>query len=318
MHDHPRGAIELLDLAECRFRAMGTDVHIVAIDVVDDDLHWAAAEVARLESRWSRFRPDSDIGRVNAGAGRWVVVAQETLDLVAAAIDAWERTGGAFDPLLGQSLAALGYDRTFDEVATASAGRASGATRPGRRRSSTDVEIDLDGRAVRVAPNRALDLGGIAKGWAADRLVERLLDRGARGACVNIGGDVAVGGRAPHPSGWAIEIDHDASVAPPRTVIVPAGGAATSTSLRRAWTGPDGDARHHLLDPVSAMPCGGDLVEVTVVALSAAEAEVLTKVAFVAPSRLPDALAAAGATATCTWADGRTSDVSVSGSCRAR
>lgn len=299
--------IELVDLASCSFRAMGTDVHVLVVDGCDADLHWARAEVDRLESLWSRFLPDSDISRVNRAAGTPVEVTPATIALVKRAEQAWRATGGAFDPLLGASLAALGYDRTFDQVRTHSAGTLTGQATPAA--AARRPRIDAVHGTIEIPPGTALDLGGIAKGWTADLVAGALLRRGAAGACVNVGGDLAVAGRAPHPAGWIVEVEHEAARSETaRLVALRTGGMATSTILRRAWQGPGGDQRHHLLDPRTHRPAGGDLAEVTVLAPSATDAEVLTKVAFAAPDRLDAALAASGAAAICATRSGHSND----------
>lgn len=295
-------SIEVMDLVTCSFRAMGTDVHLFVVDGHERDLHRARAEVARLESLWSRFRLDSEVSAITRGAGHPVAVSAETLDLVRRARRAWETTGGAFDPLLGADLVALGYDRSFDDIDRSGAG---GPWCPpvATDRGNHGIRLDPRARTVTIPPGTALDLGGIAKGWTADRLVAVLLDRGAAGACANIGGDLAVGGRAPAAQGWAIGVQHEAAATPDRVLWVREGGVATSTLLRRTWRGPDGSHRHHLLHPDTGNPVGGTLVEATVVAPTATDAEVLTKLAFVAPDRLTAALAAAGAAAILTTGD---------------
>lgn len=298
------GVVEVLDLASCQLRAMGTDVHVLVLDGDDAALHWAHAEIERLEARWSRFRDGSDLTRINRAPGTWVEVAPETIDLLRAAGAAWEGTGGAFDPLLGSQIAALGYDRSFEQIDPSGAGCTCPPRLPVRRRPD-DLEVDETAGCARVAPGRALDLGGLAKGWAADHVVAHLRAQGAAGACVNVGGDVAVAGRAPHDSGWYVEVDHQAARRPLGVLAVPDGGVATSTARRRRWHGPGGDARHHLLDPRRGTPCDGALVEVTAVAGSAARAEILTKVAFVAPDRL-DAALGSGEAALLTTSDGQT------------
>ncbi|MGK2949866.1 MAG: FAD:protein FMN transferase [Acidimicrobiales bacterium] len=304
-------SVEVLDLAGCSFRAMGTDVEVLVLEGCDGDLHWARAEVERFEDLWSRFRPGSELERINAQPGRWASASSDTLELLEAAAAARRRTAGAFDPLLGDALARAGYDRSFEAVDRRRAGLASAAL--GARRSTgaeLDLDVDRPGGAARIPVGTRLDLGGIAKGWTADRLVAGLLERGAHGACVNLGGDVAVGGRAPHPDGWSIEVGHQsAAPGPTRVAVLYHGGVATSTTLRRAWHGPEGDARHHLLDPRTGRSCAGSLVEATVVADSAAEAEVLTKVAFADPSRLGRLLESGGAGAVLTTGDGTTTEV---------
>jgi len=116
---------------------------------------------------------------------------------------------------------------------------------------------------------------------------------------------VSVGGRAPHQDGWYVAVEHGAARAPHGVLALRGGGVATSTTLRRQWRGPGGDHRHHLLDPRRGTPCHSALVEVTVIATSAARAEVLTKIAFVAPARLEQAMGD-GEAALLTAADGVT------------
>lgn len=304
-------SVEVLDLAGCSFRAMGTDVEVLVLEGDDEDLHWARAQIERAEARWSRFRPSSELEQVNAQPGRWTSVSSDTLDLLEVAIAAGPQTAGAFDPLVGGDLVRAGYDRSFDAVDRRGAGvptAALGGHRPPE--VHLPLEVDRSTASARIPVGTRLDLGGIAKGWTADLLVGGLLARGAQGACVNLGGDVAVGGRAPHPDGWSIEIEHEAA-APGRTraAVLHQGGVATSTTLRRTWRGPDGDVRHHLLDPRTRRSCEGALVEATVVARSAAEAEVLAKVAFADPAGFVARLQASGAGAVLTTGAGATTEV---------
>jgi FAD:protein FMN transferase len=293
--------LRVVDLVSTSFRAMGTDVHVLVLDGADDDLAWARAEIERDEARWSRFRSTSDVSRLSAAAGEWVSVDAETIELLREVVRAQASTGGAFDPLLGGPLAALGYDRSFEHV---DGGPAGAADLPPVVPSAGAIDLHPADLLARIPAGTVLDLGGIAKGWTADQLVAGLLARGARGACANVGGDLAVAGAAPDPAGWVIEVERNDPGGPPALLGLHAGGLATSTTQRRTWLGPAGDRRHHLLDPRTGRPVVGSAVEVTVVASSAAAAEVLTKVAFVAPDRLDDRLRAAGAVALLTDQDG--------------
>jgi thiamine biosynthesis lipoprotein len=299
-------SVELLELTGCAFRAMGTDVEVMVLDGCDEDLHWARSEVERCEDLWSRFRPDSELERINGRSGEWTTVSELTLDLVEAAAGARASSRGSFDPLLGADLAGAGYDRPFDDVDRTGAGLPSGAL-AAHRSSDGGLEIDRSGAAVRIPVGTRIDLGGIAKGWTADLLVAGLLERGAPGACANLGGDVAVGGRAPHADGWSIEVEHQAAApGPVLAAVLHRGGIATSTTLRRSWRSPDGEARHHLLDPRTGRSCAGPVVEATVVAASGADAEVLATVAVVDPDRLAALLESSGAGALVTMGDGTT------------
>ena len=98
---------------EARFRAMGSDCQVVVLGGGGDLLAAAEREVRRLEALWTRFSPDSETSRLNAAAGRALPVSAGTQMLMRRAIRAGRITGGRFDPLMGNDMVALGYDRTF-------------------------------------------------------------------------------------------------------------------------------------------------------------------------------------------------------------
>ncbi len=288
-----------------RAQAMGSEVvvHVVGADpgLLTDALH----HIDRLEAAWSRFRPDSELMRLNARAGERVAVSAETYRLVALAVAGWHQTDGAFDPTVHDALVALGYDRSFELLATVHepAGRRTVAVpAPGCDR----IELDPVGRTVRLPRGVAIDPGGLGKGLAADLVVDALLTAGARGAMVSIGGDLRGAGDAPDGPSWAIDVadpfDADATLV---TLFLAAGGVATSSRLRRAWTRGT-EPTHHLLDPRTARPAATGLAAVTAVAANAATAEVAAKAAFVGgPVRGARAVEALGAAALLVTDDGR-------------
>lgn len=256
--------------------AMGTDCRIVVVG--EADVVWAGAGrgvvlVDRLERRWSRFRVDSDVSRINAASGRPVPVARETLDAVDAALDARRRTDGRFDPTVLAALVAAGYDRTFEEV---SAGvPASGGALP--RPAGARVDVDRQAGTVAVQTGAGVDLGGIGKGLAADLVCADVLARpGVDGVCVDLGGDVRVAGRSPSDAGWGIEVDDPFHPGgrPLALIALEEGAVCTSTTARRRWRGSDGDVRHHVIDPATGSPATTPVVAATAVAGAAAEAEI--------------------------------------------
>ncbi|MFN8025095.1 MAG: FAD:protein FMN transferase [Acidimicrobiia bacterium] len=266
-----------------QFRAMGTDVEILVLDGPDDLGDRAAAAVERLEAKWSRFRPTSELCRLNASGGAPVIVSKETLAVLERALDAQQATGGLYDPTILPDLEAAGYDRSFDEMESSPPGSPRPASRADARPDGRPaVGIDRVIGAVRVPPGVALDLGGIGKGYTADLVAPELLAAGARGVLVNMGGDLRAVGDPPGQGAWVVEIEDPLGTGRTGMVTLGTGAIATSTRLRRMWTAADGRAQHHLIDPRTGEPAHSGLASVTVIAGEAWRAEVLAKAAFVA------------------------------------
>ena len=101
--------------AESRFRAMGTDVHVVVHGPVEL-VELAHEQIDDLEQRWSRFLPASEVSELNRRAGTWVHVSPPTVELVSRAIEGWRVTDERFDPTVLGDVVRAGYDRTFDEL----------------------------------------------------------------------------------------------------------------------------------------------------------------------------------------------------------
>src|SRR5690349_9554760 len=93
--------------------------------------HLARAELVDLESRWSRFIPDSELNACNRAAGSVIAVSEPTYEVLRRARSAWESTGGAFDVTVAPALDALGYDRSFELVASGTCHRRTAVRAPG-------------------------------------------------------------------------------------------------------------------------------------------------------------------------------------------
>lgn len=249
---------------ECRVTTVGPGALGAAMAVVE--------RVAELEGRWSRFLPDSDLSRVNAGAGSPVVVAPGTATLVAAAVTWWDRTAGRFDPSVLAALEAVGYDR---DLATGHGAIGDGAPVPG----CAGIVVDLVASTVRLPAGTTLDLGGIGKGAAVDRAVDDLT--GTTGGLIDLGGDLRVWGADPDGvGGWPVAVEDPRTRQPVALLGLREGAVATSTTLRRTWQ-EHGRRAHHLIDPRRGAPVCGEMVGATVVTPTATEAEVLAKAAVV-------------------------------------
>jgi thiamine biosynthesis lipoprotein len=295
-------------IVEARFGAMGTTVHVVVVGGDVSDAEWARARIEELEQAWSRFRPDSELSRLGAADGRALAVSADTRLLVRRSLQAYRATGGAFDPGVLGDLVALGYDRSYEQL-DGPTGAVVGPCVGDRRLDA--VIIDDGAGTVQFPIGLGFDPGGIGKGLAADLVTAGLLERGAAGACVNLGGDVRVRGEGPPPMGWQIGVEHPRAVGELLAVVgLTSGAVATSSRLRRTWTR-DGRAHHHLIDPTAGTSLDNGLDAVTVVAGEGWWAEVVTKAAFVAgPDRAAAVIHGLGATGLFCTADGMLHELS--------
>lgn len=262
--------------SDTEFRAMGSTARLLIRGGPSDLPDRARARLAELEARWSRFQPTSELCRINRAGGAPVMVSHDTYDVVALAVGSWQATEGRFDPTVIDALERSGYDRDFDAIVDSDT--PLGAV-PGGSAGCADIELLPLLPAIRLPPGVRIDLGGIGKGRAADVITTELLAAGAAGVCVNLGGDVRVSGTPPTPPGW--QVDLDPTLAPDRSFHLDDGAVATSTRLRRTWTRA-GTSQHHLVDPRLGSPAWSGLAAVTVLARTAAHAEILAKAAFVA------------------------------------
>lgn len=266
------------------FRSMGTDVHVLVVGGPDSLLQRARDRIEELERRWSRFLPDSEVSRLNAAGGTALAVSTDTLRLVELARHAWTLTDGWFDPTVLPALRAAGYDRSFEQLVAAEQGPMAVPTPP-LPPGLAAAEVDRAAGTVRLPAPVQFDPGGIGKGLAADLVVDEMLEAGAEGGLVNLGGDLRVAGTSPDGLGWGIEID---TVGPwPAQLSLIAGAVATSTPRRRRWV-QAGRQRHHLIDPGTGRPAAHPAPAITVVAGQAWQAEVLATAALLAGPRARD------------------------------
>lgn len=250
-------------------RVMGCRAHLVVHGGDEHLLDLAVDRLRELESYWSRFLPDSDVTRANLAAGSPVVVHEDTLAVVRRAIDGWQQTSGRFDITLLPTLLREGYTHSTVDGALA-------PEVPGTRSATcASLRLDYAASTLTVGEGGAIDLGGIGKGFAADVIAEELVEAGAQGALVNLGGDIAVQGLPGDDPVWLLGIE-DPHRAPEHiaTIRMLQGGVATSGTTVRRWARADGTESHHLLDPRLDGPSAAEILTATVVAGDAATAEI--------------------------------------------
>jgi thiamine biosynthesis lipoprotein len=239
-----------------RFEALGGQCELYAgrADRLTDlagARHWVHA----MHDRLTRFAPDSELSRFNAAAGRWIEVSPELEALLEQSLAAYAASDGLVHIGVLPALLAAGYTRDFAAGQTPPTGEIVLAP------PLPDMLEVASGRA-RLRAGTSVDLGGIAKGWLADRAVERI----GPNALANFAGDLRARGGGPDGEGWPVGFGGT-------TVLLRDLGAATSGTGGRRW----GERLHHLIDPRTGLPADSDLTLVSALAATGAEAEVLAK-----------------------------------------
>jgi FAD:protein FMN transferase len=316
---------------------MATDVSVQIAAAPDQEAAAQAAADAcmawfgEVDERLSRFRPASELCALNASAGSWFAASDLLYDVVDVAVAAAHASGGLFDPTMLRDLEALGYDRDFSLIAQREIGSSNlpllvatgrgpgGEATPAQRAAWRAIALDPVHRRIKLPAGAQLDLGGIAKGWAADVALDRYCSP-FPGALVNVGGDLRLRGGPQPGQAWSVGIRQPADELRAAFADAPAqryvaeltfsrGGLATSGAVRRWWLR-DGQRQHHLIDPRTGRPAhvwidewdapaGQDaesrrlVATATALAPTAAQAEVAAKVALL--RGYPDALHAVDA-----------------------
>ena len=272
----------------CVATVVGANSHAMAVRCLD--------LVEEFESLWSRFIPTSDISRLNNTNGQPTLVDERTLTLIHHMIAAHQATDGAYNPtLLPLQIAAgdahsLINDRSTELLTDSIVfSHLSG------------IHIFHDGK-VSLPRGMTLDAGGIGKGLAADLILQFALDQGAEGACINLGGDMAI--NTGDSIGWDVEIvsplDPDAIL---DTVRIAVGAVATSSLFARQRN--SAGITSHLFSDSSAHDTQ-HTVGATVIANSAAWSEAWTKYAILSnPAQAIDTLTSTGLAAMLVSADGQ-------------
>jgi thiamine biosynthesis lipoprotein len=262
-------------------RAMNTDclliLHGPAGDPVSREaLARAAERVRQYEERFSRFRPDSELSHLNESPQEQVQVGSELGSLLARSVEYSRISRGLFDPVVLDALLLLGYDRTFEEVRAYSHQKAVAQAPRFRWR---DVLVDATRHLVTRPCGARVDLGGIAKGAAADAAIAELSSY--PGALVDLGGDIRVCGRPADADFWIIAVEDGQSDGGALNYICLADGAVATSSLRKRRWVCNGEAVHHIIDPRSGQPARSDVLQCSVIADTAEHAEVAAKVGFI-------------------------------------
>lgn len=223
----------------------------------------AEEAVRRVDTLMSPFGEHSDVRRLNAApAGEWVDVDPLTWTVVMEALR-WHRlTGGAFDPTIGPIKRLFVFDQSETDVWPDAESFAEARSRVGAEK----LRFDREGmRLSWSVDGMRLDLGGIAKGYAADLAAESLIDNGVSNALIDIGGELRVLGQKPGdpPGFWKTGIRNPRRSEVLETLELTNVGVATSGDYERFFIY-QGKRHEHIIDPRTGLPLTEHVASATV------------------------------------------------------
>lgn len=259
---------------------MDTSISITAYGrAASDGLNAAFASFEKVESLMSAYRPDSEVSRLNAEAGKNAVrLSPETFRTLAASLQMARASGGAFDPTIGP-LVEVWNIRQGAESPVLPGAEAVEAAR--RRVDYARVRLNAPNRTAYLSePGMRLDLGGSAKGFAAGLAAEAMRKSGVQHALIDAGGNIVTVGVHPENRLWRVGIRHPRE---PGSILGSVGVAdmavVTSGDYERYFE-LGGRRYHHLLNPATGYPASG-LQSVTIVGPDSLQADLLSTAVFV-------------------------------------
>jgi thiamine biosynthesis lipoprotein len=239
----------------------------------------AIDEIKRVETLMTTWRPDSELSRVNAAAGKEAVkVSQETFDVVKEAIHTSDISEGTFD-ITFESLHGLWkFDQDLDPHPPSDADIAKLLPLVGYKK----IKLDPTGPTLMIqTPGTKMSLGGIAKGYGVDRAVAILDKAGLRSFYVQAGGDLFARGQKPDGKAWSAGVRDPRGPDGSYFALLPLADHAFSTAgdYERSYV-VDGKRYHHIIDPRTGKPATASR-SVTIWAKSALLADAIDDAVFI-------------------------------------
>lgn len=262
------------------FCAMGTQCQILfrapsdkqAASFRDAAIGW----VAEFERKYSRFREDSLISEINRQAGRCWVETDEELDSIFSLCDWYHwSTMGAFDP------AAMPLIKLWDYHSEHPEAPSEEVIAKARELAGWSKVQKQPGGVFLPEPGMAIDLGGIGKEYAVDRVLEQSKQWGIRDIMVDFGRDIRVAGEGPHRGGWRVGLEHPLDAGRCWAGLLVSERAVTTSGDYLRGFKINGRYYGHIIDPRTGYPVNNGCRAVSVVAYSCTEAGVLSTAALI-------------------------------------
>jgi FAD:protein FMN transferase len=246
-------------------RSMGTYVQMIVVTpdsaATAPIVARAQADFARIDSLMSNWTTTSEVARINAVAGHeTTTVEPEVARVIAASIDTWQHTDGAYDITVEPLVRAWGFIGGHPHKPSDAEARAAAARVGGRY-----LHFDPASRRIWFEhPDLRIDLGGIAKGYACERAAQTLREAGVRDALVNVSGNMRALGHPPDAPAWRIGIRDPRDRMPYFARLTIAEEGISTSAKYEQFVAADGRTYGHIMDPRTGAPAER-LIAVTVV-----------------------------------------------------
>lgn len=233
-------------------------------------------DIEAMENRYSRYKEGSEISKINSSPGTFVIVSEDTFDLIGQSLYFSEISDGLFDISIGPLVDLWGINGDNPRVPSQSE-----IDLALEKINYRNISLDKEHTAVSVADGMSIDAGGIAKGFITDRLVSVLHEKNVQSALLNLGGNLYLYGTKPDGSSWNIGIrdpfgqqgDYIATVSLKDTSIVTSG-------IYERYFEADGKKYHHILNPKTGYPEDNELASVSIISPSSTKCDGLSTTCF--------------------------------------
>lgn len=243
-----------------------------------DTIKSSFERIKEIENKMSTNLDESEIGQINLNAGKtYVEVSEETVDIIERAIHYAELTNGAFDPAIGKlvKLWGIGTENeripTQDEIQNAL-----------QFVDYQKIEFQGDNKVKLSEADMRIDLGGIAKGYAADEVTKIMKNKGIKHAIINLGGNVVTLGKKADGTSWKVGIQDPFEPTGTHMGVIEVYDqtVVTSGNYERYFMADD-KRYHHIIDPKTGYPAENGIISATIITNSSTDADGLSTSIYV-------------------------------------
>lgn len=238
----------------------------------DNALEEAENEILRIEKLFDRGSKDSEIYKINQN--KTAEVSADTAEVVSYAIAISQKTNGAFDITIAPIMDLWGFFGSAFKVP-------SDAELTSVLSDVGYENVQIKGKQISISENTTIDIGGIGKGYASDKVTELLKNSGVKSAIISLGGNVYAIGKKPDNSLWTVGIANPKKPAQPIGKIQISDKAVVTSGGYQRYFEQDGITYHHIIDPKTGKSADNGLASVTIIADSGTNADGLSTSLFV-------------------------------------